>query len=126
MKIPVPNPQYPKCVAQVLLANGQQYTVRSGGGRFVEVEDEAVEVLLRSTSPDPDRPDFEHAWSKADGVQTMKTYLENKKLREKVAAYEERQRQQARKASSEKVSTPKRSEGPKTSDRVPSDERRDV
>lgn len=126
MKIPVPNPQYPKCVAQVLLANGQQYTIRSGGGRFVEVEDEAVECLMRSTSPNPDFPDYEHAWSKVDGVQTMKTYLENKKLREKVAAYEERQRQQARKASSEKVSTPKRSEGPKTSDRVSSDERDDV
>lgn len=94
MKIPVPNPYYSYCTAEVLLDNGQQHKITSGGGNYIEIDDNAVEALCRSH--DTDLPDCTHAWTKEDGVQTLALYLQAKKLREKIAAYEERQRQQAR------------------------------
>lgn len=100
MKIPVPNPQMPKLRVDVVNDKGEQYVVNSGGGLTVEVEDDVNEAIL--TSSDSAGRTCRHAWSKGRGVETLETFLENKKLREKVAEFERRQKQDARKAKPEK------------------------
>lgn len=95
MQIPVPNPQAPAVRVEVINEKGEQYTVSSGGGLVVEVEDDVVEAILTSSDNAGNR--WQHAWSKGRGVETLQTFLDNKKLREKVAEFERKQKQQARK-----------------------------
>lgn len=121
MRIPCPNPQLTHVEVEGLLDNGQKYKITSGGGLSVEIPDGSVEALVRSYNKQGQTA--EHAWTKEDGVQTMKLYLENKKLREKVKAYEDRQKRSAaevtqkkREAKNEDVPTPKESPKPKLED----------
>lgn len=100
MQIPVPNPQAPAVRVEVINEKGEQYTVSSGGGMVVEVEDDVVEAILTSSDNVGNR--WQHAWSKAQGVETLQTFLDNKKLREKVAEFERKQKQQARNRPEEK------------------------
>ena len=99
-RIPTPDPQKPTVRVEVINDKGEQYTVVAGGGLFVEVEDDVVEAIVTSVNPAGDQ--VKHAWTRDRGVETLKTFLDNKKLREKVAEFERRQKQQARKPRAEK------------------------
>jgi hypothetical protein len=121
MKIPCPNPQLSLVRVEGILANGQSYQLSAGGGLNVDVPDDTVEALVSSYNPQGFS--CQHAWTKEDGVQTMKLFLENKKLREKVKAYEDKQKRSAaevtqkkREAKREEVPTPKESPKPESED----------
>jgi len=99
MKIPSPHPQLTNLKAQVLLANGDSFTMQAGNDFTFEVDDDAIEVL--ATAFDNQGRTAQHAWTKENGVQSMDLYLENKKLKQKVAAYEAAQKEKTRKIMSE-------------------------
>ena len=85
MKIPCPNPQLSHVEVEGILANGQQYKIVAGGGRYVDVPDDTVEALLRSFSKQG--ATAQSAWTKEDGVQTVKLFVQNRELKKKIAAF---------------------------------------
>lgn len=102
MRIPNPNPQLSHVKCEVLLENGEQIVTQAGGGSTVEIDDRAVEALIRAYNRRGESADC--AWTKADGVHPVALYLKNKEAAKKLAAYEDRQKRQARSKKSEDVS----------------------
>ena len=94
MRIPTPNPQLSHVQCEVLLENGEKIVTKSGGGPYVDIDDRAVEALIRSYNRQGVSADC--AWTKEDGVHPVALYMKNKEAKKKLAAYEDRQKRQAR------------------------------
>lgn len=110
MKIPNPDSRCPYVECEVILADGQRYTSTCGGTVMIDVDDNAVEVLMKAYTPNGYT--CSHAWTKEDGVHPIAMYLKNQEMKKKLAAYEVRQKTaaasetQRKRQSNENVSPP--------------------
>lgn len=90
MKLPSPDSRCPYVDCDIILADGQRYQTTSGGDAYVNVDDNAVEVLMKAYTPTG--YSVSHAWTKEDGVHPVALYLKNQEMKKKLAAYEARQK----------------------------------
>jgi len=95
MKLLNPNPELPYVRVESILDTGERANSVCGGDKLVEVDDRAVEVLLKSFNPQG-RQEC-RAWTKALGYVSVEAYVQMKKDEQELTALRAERKERVKK-----------------------------